>query len=116
MPDEHPHCTFPVYVFDAATGVLHVNTFGRRKEHLRARQLREIEEIIRGLRSDAEAGLLPPVKVGWPGDGRKPVNAADVTDEAVMASWNTRAVTLFVSALAVGARRAYVEARKERAS
>ena len=99
-----PHCTYPVYVFARRpelenpnrllAGTLRLNTFGQ--NGLSHRQRRELAEIVADLTEDARAGRLPPVKIGWSGDGRRPMNAADVADEAVMASWSARAVSLFL--------------------
>jgi hypothetical protein len=92
--------TFPVYVFartagrgDGVIGTLHFNTFGRRPK-MRAR--REITEIIAHLTAEAQAGRIPAdgVVVGWPADGRKPVNVVDTSDEEVMRSWVKRAFKL----------------------
>ena len=97
---------YPVYLFERRpelegwdrilAGTLRLNIFGQRSLSPRAR--RELVQIIRGLTEDVQAGHMPDdaFVVGWPGDGRKPMNAADVTDAEVMASWNTRALTLFV--------------------
>ena len=73
-------------------------------------------EIIADLTADAQAGSLPPVKIGWPGAGRKPANAADIADETVMAWWRSRAFAVFVRVSADGAQtitreRAEVKAR-----
>ena len=64
--------TFPIFIFvhaaDAGSGrlgYLFYDSLGRRRDYLRARQLREIDEIVRGLQSDAAAGVLPPIKTGW---------------------------------------------------
>jgi hypothetical protein len=78
--------------------VLFVNTFGRRKDALRARQLREIDEIISGLQADIAAGLLSAdgVKVGW-SDVRPPLNAVDVTDGSAMEPWFARAYRVDVA-------------------
>jgi hypothetical protein len=95
--------TFPVFVFrrDAAAdgmlaGQLFYNCFGR--QYPRARQLREIAEIVRGLTADAQSGHLPPdgMKIGWPGVGLPPVHAVDTNDAEIMASWNARTLGFFV--------------------
>jgi hypothetical protein len=98
--------TFPIYVFKRAheietpnrilAGQLHLNNFGQPRLSHRAR--RELAEIIRNLTADAQAGRLPDdaLVVGWPRHGRKPENAADVTDAAVMSSWTARAFTVAV--------------------
>ena len=83
--------TFPVYIFDARTGALAVNVFGKR--YLSVRQQREIEEITRGVRLDLAAGNIGPddVRVGWSGGGWRPAAAVDVNDAAAMAGWLSRA-------------------------
>lgn len=95
---------FPVYVFArrpelenpnrVLAGTLRLNCFGQ--SSLSHRQRRELAEIVSDLTADAKAGRLPPVTIGWPGDGSTPPNAVDVTDEAIMASWTNRTATLFV--------------------
>jgi hypothetical protein len=91
--------TYPVFMFICsaeaeADGYLFLNTFGRRWPTRRQRI--EIEEIIRGVRADAEAGLLGEVKVGWGGDGVEPLTAVDTSDAAVMAGWFARAYVVDV--------------------
>jgi hypothetical protein len=81
--------TYPVFLYHAATGVLALNTFGRRSPS--GRQLRELDDIARHLRGEAEAGRLGEVTVGWPGDGREPLNAVDTSDADLMARWIARA-------------------------
>lgn len=102
-----PRQTFPVYLFDAKTGVLAVNVFG--KQYLRARQRREIAGVVRNLRSDARSGRIKPggVVVGWPGDGLQPPNAVDVDDTEVMAWWFARAfkVDMFLRGATSGGER-----------
>ena len=101
-----PRSVFPVFVFErrheietserTLAGGLSLNIFGwRRPTH---RQRLELAEIIRGLAEDARAGRLPldGVVIGWPGDGRKPMNAADVFDPLAMSWWNARAFTVAV--------------------
>jgi hypothetical protein len=97
---------FPVFVFTRRrvietpdrilAGLLHLNNFGQPRLSHRAR--RELAEIIHGLTADAQAGRLPldGVVIGWPGDGRKPMDAADVFDPLAMSSWNARAFTVAV--------------------
>jgi hypothetical protein len=103
MMTEAGRLTFPVFVFrrDAEAdgmlaGQLFYNSFGRR--YPRARQLREIAEIVRGLTADAQSGHLPPdgMKIGWPGVGLPPVHAVDTNDAEIMASWNARTLGFFV--------------------
>ena len=99
-----PRVVYPVYVFERRheletggrilAGRLRLNIFFRRAPT--SRQRHEMGEIVRGLTADAEAGRLPLVKVGWPGDGRRPLNAAETSDPVVMAPWNARAFTTFV--------------------
>ena len=99
--------TYPVFVFErreveiesqdtVLAGTLRLNTFGRRRPTRRQRL--ECVEIIRGLTHDAQAGRIKPggKVIGWPGDGRKPLNAADVDDEVVMGPWIRRAFTTAV--------------------
>ena len=95
--------TYPVFISkrgpDAeADSVLHFNTFGRHR-YPTARQLRELDDIIRHLRAQVQAGRLPPGSrvVGWPGVGLKPYNAVDTDDEAVMAGWCARAYRVEVA-------------------
>jgi hypothetical protein len=101
-----PRVIYPVYMFErrqrdensarVLAGSLHLNNFGQRRLSHRAR--RELAEIIRNLTEDARAGRLPPdgIKIGWP-VGLPPVNAADVTDEAIMRPWRRRrAFAIFV--------------------
>jgi hypothetical protein len=101
-----PRITYPVFTFKrrrrdensarVLAGSLRLNNFGQRRLSHRAR--RELAEIIRNLTADAQAGRLPDdaLVVGWPRHGRKPENAADVTDAAVMSSWTARAFTVAV--------------------
>jgi hypothetical protein len=101
-----PRVIYPVYMFERRqrdensarilAGSLRLNNFGQRRLSHRAR--RELAEIIRNLTADAQAGRLPEnaLVVGWPRHGRKPENAADVTDAAVMSSWTARAFTVAV--------------------
>jgi hypothetical protein len=103
MPSPH---VYPVYVFTRRreietpdrilAGRLSLNNFAQRRLSHRAR--RELTEIIHGLTEDVQAGHMPDdaLVVGWPGDGRKPANAADVADTAAMSSWTERAFTIFV--------------------
>ena len=95
MTDDARRC-FPVFVFDAKTGVLAVNVFGRK--YPRARQRREIAEVVRGLRSDTRAGRIEPdgLVIGWPAGGLKPTNAVDTSDEEAMAWWFARAFRVAV--------------------
>lgn len=98
-----PRSVFPVYVFtrrrDFETGnrilagTLSLNIFGH---HGLSRRRRELAEIIDDLTRDARAGRLPldGITIRWPGDGRKPVNAADVLNETEMAWWRARAFTV----------------------
>lgn len=91
--------TFPVFMYirtvePDADGYLFFNTFGRRWPSRRDR--REIAEIIRALRADAEAGRLGDVKVGWGGDGRRPAGAVDTSNAAVMAKWLANAYVVDV--------------------
>jgi hypothetical protein len=96
--------TFPIFIFvhaaDAGSGrlgYLFYNSFGRRRDYLRARQLREIDEIVRGLQSDAAAGVLPPIKTGWGGGvGLTPASAVDTNDDQVMVEWCVRACMIDV--------------------
>ncbi len=90
---------FPVWIYDAEIGILAVNVFGRDRRFLRARQRREIAEVIRGLRRDARAGRikLDTLVVGWPGDGRTPHNAVSLTSPA-MSEWIRRSFTVAVRA------------------
>jgi hypothetical protein len=90
-----PMAVFPVWLYDDATGLLAVNVFGRRHNHLRARQRREIDEIIAGLSADLAAGNLAPgsVKVGWPGVGLPPVDAVDIHGPE-MSAWLSRAYVI----------------------
>jgi hypothetical protein len=101
-----PRVIYPVYMFQrrqrdensarVLAGSLRLNNFGQRRLSHRAR--RELAEIIRNLTADAQAGRLPDdaLVVGWPRHDRKPENAADVTDAAVMSSWTARAFTVAV--------------------
>ena len=101
-----PRSVVPVFVFERRraietperilAGELSLNIFGqRRPSH---RQQLELAEIIRELTQDAQAGRLPPdgIKIGWPGIGLPPANAADITDAAIMRLWRRRALTIFV--------------------
>jgi hypothetical protein len=104
---------YPVYVFDARTSLLAVNVFGRRHDCLKARQRREIEEIIAGLAEDLAAGSIAPngVKVGWPGVGLPPVDAVDIHGPE-MAGWFARAYVVRV--VDEDAQRAYVRHERTR--
>lgn len=104
---------YPVYVFDARTNLLAVNVFGRRHDCLKARQRREIEEIIAGLAEDLAAGNIAPngVKVGWPGIF-PPTDAVDVTDGSAMEPWLARAYVVRV--VDEDAQRAYVRHERTR--
>lgn len=87
---------FPVYVFDARTGVLHYNAFGRR-QWLKARQLREVTEIIAYLQAEALAGRIgAALTIGWGGSGIKPAAAVDIHDAKLMAAWFDRAFKIVV--------------------
>lgn len=88
-----PMGTYPVYLFalaDAGSGTLYLNTFGRWR-YPSARQLREAEEIVAHLRVEHRAGPLDVIKIGWGGDGRRPLDAVDTDDVRIMAGWISRA-------------------------
>jgi hypothetical protein len=73
-----PHICYPVFLFSRvseASGTLYHNIFGRRRPS--RRQWIEINEAIAHLQSEFRAGRLDEVVIGWPGDGRTPLNAAD---------------------------------------
>jgi hypothetical protein len=101
-----PRQTFPVYVFTRRhaietpdrilAGTLRLNIFRQRR--LSHRQRLELAEIIHSLTDDARAGRLPldGVVVGWPGDGRQPVNGVDTSDAEIMTPWIARAFTVAV--------------------
>ena len=79
-----------------------------------------VAEIIRGLTHDTQASRIKPdgKVIGWPGDGREPLNAADVDDEVVMGPWIRRAFTTAVRVTRGRVRderrqRAYIGIRKD---
>jgi hypothetical protein len=98
--DEERRPTHPVFVFEPRrdedpeigfVGRLFFNSFGRPVLTKRAR--REVTDIIAHLQNEVRAGrlLLDGVLVGWPGTGRRPLNAIDTNDEAAMQRWRKRA-------------------------
>ena len=92
---------FPVYLFERRrhaddpeidfVGRLFFNAFGHQVLTKRAR--REVTDIIAHLQNEVRAGRLPldDVIIGWPGTGRRPLNAIDTDDEAAMQRWRKRA-------------------------
>jgi hypothetical protein len=97
--------TGPVFVFEPrlpenpeidVAGRLFVNTFGRRV--LKARARREVKDIIAHLEAEARAGRLPldGVVIGWPGTGKRPLNAIDIGDAQAMRQWRRRALKVKV--------------------
>jgi hypothetical protein len=60
---------------------------------LTKRARREVTDIIAHLQNEVRAGRLPldDVVIGWPGTGRRPLNAIDTDNEAAMQRWRKRA-------------------------
>jgi hypothetical protein len=101
-----PSIVMPLFVFDRRShvereagfilaGQLFVDVPNKAK--LKGRDHRNIREIIGHLTSEAQSGRMPidGMVVGWHG-GVKPPNAVDVRDDAIMAAWAAKAVSIVV--------------------
>ena len=85
--------TYPVYLFaladaEAARSTSTPSDGG----DIRARgNCARPKKIVAHLRVEHRAERLDVIKIGWGGDGRRPLDAVDTDDVRIMAGWISRA-------------------------